>query len=203
MPIIPFGYQVRPDSTITLVPVKQPVVDYYRDLWMHRLNAGRAGAGYPLLVLVDGMVAGIVHYSPTSMTRSHVYGKGGERWARHIILSFAYGAPHESLRLGRLVTAIALQRPTAAVAFGNTGQGPIWLAASLGLVTSEMTRHPEAKGLRGLMELVHRDKHQDGYKLVYEAAWSDTPLPEVVADFVKKELRWQQNRQKQRANAGA
>jgi hypothetical protein len=52
------------------------------------------------------------------------------------------------------------------------------------LVTIEY-RHSEAKGLRGLMQLVpvERDKHPDGFKLVYGANWATSNYDSIVPDF--------------------
>lgn|GEM_PF-464217 len=186
LPVLPYTHQVSQDSRIELRPVRQAVVDYYRDLWMHRLAAGRPSGNYPLLVLIDGHVGGIICYSIDPMKRKRPH---TTKWVNHMVLSFAFGAPHRQLRLTRLITAIALRRDTALTAVWNTA-ATLYLSVSEGVITVETTRHPEAKGLRGLMKLTSRDAHPDGFKLIYEAPWTDKTVAEVLADFVAKEKKW-------------
>jgi hypothetical protein len=71
----------------------------------------------------------------------------------------------------------------------------LYVAASEGLVTVEFTRHPESKGLRGLMKMVDRQDHADGYKLVYAADWRET-TEGVLGEYVKKEATWRSSRAK-------
>jgi hypothetical protein len=109
-------------------------------------------------------------------------------------MRFAFGAPHYELRLTRLATMLALRRDTAKLVF--TGASEILLAASNGLVTVEYTRHPEAKGLRGLMSLESRAKHPDGYKLSYRADWVTDDIPTTLTTFLAKEKAWRASRSK-------
>lgn len=194
-PILPYGYDVTDQTKIQVVSAGQQVVDYYRDLWMHRLAARNAASSpYNLLLLLDGQVAGVIGYSIDTMKRAR---PNSAMWSHHLVMRFALGAPHPTMRLTRLATMAALQKPIAATALG-VGAAAQYLAASIGLITVEMTRHPEAKGLRGLMKLNRREPHPDGHRLVYEAPWSDTPLDQVLVEFCAKERKWQ----KSRANAG-
>lgn len=114
------------------------------------------------------------------------------KWARHAILRFAFGAPHDSLRTTRLVTMVALRKATIDIL--RTPANSIHLSACEGLVTVEYTRHPEAKGLRGLMKMVDKTDHPDGFRLIYAADWTDLTLEETVRSFVTKEETWQKAR---------
>ncbi|MEZ0073565.1 hypothetical protein [Planotetraspora sp. GP83] len=184
LPIIPPSHEVTAQSRIELIPVKGYECDYYRNLWMHRLAA--APGSYNMLVAIDGFAAGVIGYGAETMTRPYPHGKS--RWQSHLLLRFAFGAPNDHARLTRLVTMLALRRDTAKILF--TGQSSILLAASAGLVTVEMTRHPEVKGLRGLMTLEKRDKHPDGYKLSYRADWAADTVDEVLNRWLTKEAAW-------------
>lgn len=186
LPIMPPTHQVTADSRIDLIPVKGSECDYYRDLWMHRLNA--APGAYNLLVSIDGYAAGVIGYGAETMTRPYP----GSSWKSHLLLRFAFGAPSEHQRLTRLITMLALRRDTADLLFH--GPSALLLAASSGLITMEMTRHPEIKGLRGLMTLVSRDRHQDGYKLCYRADWSSDSVDTVLKQFLRKEEAWRKAR---------
>jgi hypothetical protein len=196
MPIIPPDYEIKPTSRLEALQVKGVVADYYRGLWMHRLVADLK-EGNNVLMLVDGMAAGIIGYSTDSMIRPFT---SDSRWASHMILRFAFGAPSQRYRLTRLATMMALQKRTAEMT--ATPQTSIFFQASLGLVTVEYTRHPEAKGLRGLMTFVERDKHPDGFKLVYGADWLCQDYTQVLTEFLTKEARWRAQRQKSEAVVG-
>lgn len=189
LPIISPDHQVTAQSRIDLIPVKGGECDYYRDLWMHRLAA--APGSYNLLVAVDGQAAGVIGYGAETMTRPY---PGATKYTSHLLMRFAFGAPHHTDRLTRLATMLALRRDTAKLVF--TGASEIILAASNGLVTVEYTRHPEAKGLRGLMTLDSRAKHPDGYKLSYSAPWSTDSLTDTLTTFVTKEQAWRASRSK-------
>jgi hypothetical protein len=186
VPMMPMDHQLTDKSTIQLFPIPSNVADYYRGLWMHRLNAQPGPAN--VLMVVDGYAAGVFGYQMASMT----YALPNSRWTRHIILRFAFGAPHEHYRLTRLATMVALQR--SSVDCWLSPLNSIALEASEGLVTVEYTRHPESKGLRGLMKLVERTPHPDGNRLVYGADWQQKTLPQVIVEFVKKEAQWQASR---------
>lgn len=185
IPLMPLDYEITAESKIQTLTVPANVADYYRGLWMHRLNASPGGMN--VMIIVDGYAAGIVGYSTASMTFSY-----SDKWSRHLILRFAFGTPHDSLRMTRLATMVALRQETAALT--RTAATSAHLEVSQGLVTVEMTRHPEAKGLRGLMKLVDRQKHPDGYKLVYGADWRPGTLQETLAEFVEKESKWRASR---------
>ncbi|MFZ3595062.1 hypothetical protein [Streptomyces sp. BH104] len=189
LPIIPPDHEITPKSAIDLIPVKGTECDYYRDLWMHRLAA--APGSYNLLVAVDGYAAGVVGYGAETMTRPY---PGATKYTTHLLMRFAFGAPHSTYRLTRLATMCALRRDTAKLCF--TGASEVLLAASQGLVTVEYTRHPEAKGLRGLMTLDSRAKHPDGYKLTYRADWSNDSLTDTLDRFLSREKSWRKSRNK-------
>lgn len=189
LPIIPPGHEITEKSRLELMPVRGTECDYYRDLWMHRLAA--APGSYNLLMAVDGYAAGVVGYGAETMTRPY---PGATKYTSHLLMRFAFGAPHHTYRLTRLATMCALRRDTAALVF--TGASEILLAASAGLVTVEFTRHPEAKGLRGLMQLESRAKHPDGYKLSYRGDWTGDDLPSTLTTFLAKEQSWRASRSK-------
>ena len=183
---IPTNHTVTRNSTVQIVPVKATVADYFRGIWLHRLVAQPGSMN--LLVLVDGYAAGVIGYSIDAMAHSFA-----DKWSDYLILRFAIGAPHDTLRLTRLATGLSLQEDVARLA--ATKNASVYLAASIGLLTVEMTRHPESKGLRGLMEMQKRDKHPDGWKLFYTAPWGQMTIPETLNDFLTKEERWAKQRQ--------
>jgi hypothetical protein len=181
-PVLPDDYDVTSDAVIATVPVDGRVAEAYRAQWMHRISSAPGGGN--VLLTIDGYAAGIIGYSANSVVNSY-----SKKWSRHLILRFAFGAQHKSLRLTRLATMVALLHDTAwRIA---SPKSSLAIGSSLGLVTVEMTRHPEAKGLRQLMKLEDRQSHQDGYKLVYAASWTpDATLDSTLTSFLEGEQRW-------------
>lgn len=182
-PILPPDYEVTADTQIAVAPVPARQADAYRALWMHRLIPSPGSNN--VMVWLDGMAAGVIGYSLASMQTSY-----SDKWANHVILRFAFGAKHDRLRLTRLATMIALQQSTLTAT--TEDKSAVYSEAAKGLVTTEYTRHPESKGLRGLMQRSTREPHPDGYKLTYAADWAKPATPaEVLADFITKEHQWQ------------
>lgn len=185
---LPLDHEITAESRLEVAPIKAAVADYYRGLWLHRLNAAPGGSNG--LVLLDGYAAGVIGYNEMLMS---TFGGPGAKWGRRILLRFSTGAPHERYRMTRLITMVALLRSTRDRLM--TGGAALFAAASDGVVTMEMTRHPESKLQRGLMELAERQKHQDGYKLAYVAPWRENDST-VLAEFAKKEAQWWASRQR-------
>lgn len=184
--ILPEDYEIRDDSTITTRLVDAGTAEAYREQWMHRISSA-PGSGN-VMVFVDGYAAGVIGYSLNSVQNSY-----SEKWSRHMILRFAFGAKHKTLRLTRLTTMIALLKETAWLT--ATPKSVMHLESTQGLVTVEMTRHPEAKGLRSIMKMHDKQSHPDGYKLVYAADWTaGATLESTLTSFMEAEKKWQSAR---------
>jgi hypothetical protein len=190
-PPMPVDYDLRPDAQVAMIPVKAQVADYYRDIWLHRLAA--TPGSYNVLVTIDGYVACVIGFSIEPISRPYP----GAAHIRHLLLRYGVGAPHVTLRTGRLATMFALQKPVAELAVG-TG-GALYLAASRGLMTVQMTRYQESKEMRGLMRRINKQPHPDGFKLTYAADWQDKRPNEVLAEFLAIEARWRAERAKAKA----
>lgn len=185
IPLIPDNHEITEDSKVVILPVKANVAEWYRRLWVHRL-VGEPGS-MNCLVTIDGYAAGVIGYNLSTMQTPY-----NRKWENHTVLRFAFGAPHEKVRLTRLITMLALRKET--IDLWANDKNSMWLEVCQGAVTVEMTRHPEIKGLRGLMKLHSREKHPDGWKLVYAADWRDQSIEEMVREFVNKEEKWLQAR---------
>lgn len=187
---LPPDYEITENSRIETRPVGGNVADYYRQLWTHRLIA--VPAAMNVLVLIDGYAAGVVGWSIHIMARTMTMGKAAAAFDRYVLLRYG-SAPYHPLRLGRLMTMIALHRPT--VESVADGQQRFYVAAAIGVVTAEMTRHPESKGMRGLMKMQERHDHPDGYKLIYTAPWTENKtLNDLLKAFLQKEAQWRKAR---------
>jgi hypothetical protein len=183
--VLPVDYPITEAAQVVLLPVKGSQAAYYKDLWLHRMTP--KSAGQDMLVLLDGHVAGLFGYDLSPLVRPY-----NDKWRDAAILTYALGAPH-ARRTTRLVTMLALQREALAAA--TTTSKSIHPGMARKLVTSEFTRHPEAKGLRGLMRLASRTKDpKAGYKLVYSADLEDHGLAAVIGRWLDREDRYERTR---------
>lgn len=70
------------------------------------------------------------------------------------------------------------------------------------LKTVQMTKYPEAKEMRGLMELTKKvpDKKM-GYRLTYESPLYDRNAKQALNEWLGREERWQKQREKTKSAA--
>lgn len=186
LPILPPDYEITKDTKVRVMAVGGGEATYYRDLWMHKLDY--RSAGYYVAVVLDHYVAGMIGYDAAPIFRP--YQGAGDDVRGAMLLTFAVGAPHWQ-RLTRLVTMVALLRETLQQV----------LKADLNvlvdrLITVELTKHPEAKGLRGLMKLqARRADPKYGWRLVYGTTVDNKgQLAAVPGTWRKKEDAWQAQR---------
>lgn len=58
------------------------------------------------------------------------------------------------------------------------------------LLTTEYTRYPEAKGLRGLMKLEKREKKKGIYQLTYSSPWKQPQtIDQIYLDWWNREQK--------------
>ena len=70
------------------------------------------------------------------------------------------------------------------------------------LKTVQMTKYPESKEMRGLMELTKKvpDKKM-GWRLTYESPLYDRTNEETLDKWLRREERWQKQREKTKSAA--
>jgi hypothetical protein len=188
VPAIPPDHEITVDSSIAVVATSTEVAEYYRRLWMHRL--AEASSSGNALLLIDGYVAGVFGMSVDTITQPY---NPDAAPSRKLLLRYGLG-PRHKLRLTRLVTMVALQQSTARLVLNRPTVGLI-VEASTGVVTANYSRLPEAKQQRGLMKRLSKKPHPDGWNLIYIADWrKPAQLPEVLAEFLKKEETWRKAR---------
>lgn len=193
-PIVPEDHEFGPSDEVQVMAVKGTAALYYRDVWMHKIDFKQASN--VVAVAVGGYLIGMFGYDSRTITRPyHPNAKPGKAedeeknpWVHNgaMLLTFAVGAPHQTYRLTRLVTAVALSRE----ALEMTVRPEIALRVQQ-FITVELTKHPEIKGLRGLMKLRYRRPDPKyGYRLVYQADVDQRPLSGAVERWLLKEAAW-------------
>lgn len=190
-PVIPVDYEITESSKVEFAVIGQKEAGWYRDLWMHKLDF--RGAGAYVAVVVDGYLAGLAGYDPSPILRPY---SEDSKWAGCLLLTFAVGAPHKT-RLTRLVTMASLQEDVIKSALNAQ-----LYALVQAVITVELTKHPEAKGLRGIMKLKDRRKDPKyGNRLIYWTEIDTRAMQLVVQSFVQKEQQWLKSRKKAAADA--
>jgi hypothetical protein len=186
-PVIAPEYDITESSKVEFAVIGQKEAGWYRDLWMHKLDF--RGAGAYVAIIVDGFLAGLAGYDPSPILRPY---SADSKWAGCLLLTFAVGAPHKT-RLTRLITMASLQEDVI-----KSSLNAQLYALVQAVITVELTKHPEAKGLRGIMKL--RDRRKDpkyGNRLIYWTEIDTRPMPLVVQSFVQKEQQWLKSRKKE------
>jgi len=101
-PILPEAYEVTQDSKVVVLLIPGEAATYYRSLWTH----GFVGASTPrsLGLFIDDHLAGIFGYDPQYVSSAGAFGKDSDS----VSLVFGMTSPHNSLRLNRLLSRLAL-----------------------------------------------------------------------------------------------
>lgn len=185
IPILPPDHEVTPESLVSLARLPAGEIGYLKNLWLHKVDSARAM--WEFAVIIDGHLAGVAGLSaPMSSTWKNQKGD--------LLLMYATACPHKD-RLTRLVTMLAVSR-------GALRQvvDPWSLLQSERVLTAELTRLPEIKGLRGIMKLHERKKDPKyGYRLIYKTPIEEATVADVVATWHRKEQQWQKQRAKQQS----
>lgn len=70
------------------------------------------------------------------------------------------------------------------------------------LKTVQMTKYPEAKEMRGVMKLTKRvPDPKMGFRLTYESELKDRTEKETLAEWLRRENKWQKERAKAKAKS--
>lgn len=184
--VLPRDYELTEKTRVDVVPCTADNVAFYKDLWLHRIKALGGGAGGDsLAVVIDGRyVCGVISLSTAPITYALQ-----DSASDALLLRFSIGAPHAKYRLTRLATMLALQR--CVIERSLTLKSRWVLEVANRVVTVEYTRHPEAKGLRGVMKLERRKRVPGGgNELLYAAPIGAADEQETLEKFRTGEERW-------------
>ena len=140
----------------------------FRKKVMHRYTP-RKGAG-DLFVFADDYLIGVINfYYQFAIPGGDATPKAWESCRIHV--KYTYGAyTTNGLNLTKFVTILSCLKPLAVMA--STPKSRIYVNLHKGIRTTNRTRHPEAKQMRGVMEFETRHKEKDGtYRLSYTYDW--------------------------------
>lgn len=179
VPLLPETHQLTEHTRVQLIPLTDATIQSaYLQIFRHRLSTQPSPQA--LLVTLDGYAAGIIGYS-TPTPYSGIT-------ALFAVLRQAFGIDHGPYRLTKLITMLSLQKNV----FLMTTTPKIQLRAdsTTTLTTTEYTRYHEAKGLRGLMKLVKREKKKGIYQLTYNSPWKPSQtIDQIYVDWWNREQK--------------
>ena len=189
--ILPRDYEITRKSKIQITQIERTAAQYYRKLLTH--NFVGSAAPINMAVLIDGKLAGVFGLDKSALTM----GAFGTQVSDAVFLMYGMTVPHKTYRLGRL-----LQMLTQNKALIMSICTDLEKEKAKTLKTVQMTKYPESKEMRGLMELTKKvpDKKM-GWRLTYESPLYDRTNEETLDEWLRREERWQKQREKTKSAA--
>ncbi|RJX18518.1 MAG: hypothetical protein C4570_06465 [Ammonifex sp.] len=185
-PPMPADHAITERSRVEVESITRANALYYRSIWTHNF-AGKS-APINLALKVDGYLAGVFGYDPGWLN----IGRFGQEERTALLLTYGVTTPHNTLRMGRLLSMAALTRAVIKPVLS-----PLEYEKVESVVTAMLTSKPESKEERGIMKLVRRAKDSKmGYRLTYEAPLNDNSLQGVLTEWLRKEAQWRKARAK-------
>jgi len=176
---LPTDYEITENSKIEFMKVEPQYCQYYRAIWTHNFVGGSAQIN--IVLLIDRYVAGVFGYQLAI----------GSQVLKDLLIMYGIAVPHQSYRLGRLLTMIACNLQTLKVVLTD-----YQITRLHGISTTQLTKYPESKEMRGLMKLVDKEKGKLGYKLTYKSEIQERTKEETLKLWFKKEETWKKEREK-------
>lgn len=140
----------------------------FRKVVMHRYTPKKTTGD--LFVFADDYLIGVINfYYQFAIPGGDATPKAWESCRIHV--KYTYGAyTTNGLNLTKFGTILSCLKPLAVMA--STPKSRIYTSLHKGIRTTNRTRHPEAKQMRGVMEFEHRHKEKDGtFRLSYIYDW--------------------------------
>ena len=184
--MLPRDYVITQRAKVQTVQIERAEAQYYRQLWTH--NFVGSSAPINIAVLIDGKIAGVFGLDKSALTM----GAFGTQVSDAVFLMYGMTVPHKTYRLGRLLTMLAQNRQFIMGICTDLER-----EKAKTLKTVQMTKYPEAKEMRGLMDLTKRvEDKKMGFRLTYESELKDRTEKETLREWLWREERWQKQRQK-------
>lgn len=159
--------------------------DYYRDLFIHRLEGSLSELYVGLFI--DGCLMSVIGLHMADFRRGRVTKKGAKTFRDCANLTFAFTCPNDvHARLHKLT----LMSIVSSWFWDDLISRESWFpmrGRPKQLKTTMITDHPENKTARGILELDERDPQKEGgYKLSYSANVIERTREETIEIWRKK-----------------
>lgn len=189
--ILPRDYEITRKSKIQITQIERTAAQYYRKLWTH--NFVGSSAPINMAVLIDGKLAGVFGLDKSALTM----GAFGTQVSDAVFLMYGMTVPHKTYRLGRLLQILTQNKALIMSICTDLEK-----EKAKTLKTVQMTKYPESKEMRGLMELTKKvpDKKM-GWRLTYESPLYNRTNEETLDEWLRREERWQKQRKKTKSAA--
>lgn len=183
-PILPSDFVPSETDNIEIIKADEGVCNYYRQLFTHNFVGSSLGAGYA--IIINGYFAGVFGYSKVFST-FFTHNIADEEIAESLFLVFGMNTQIDNYRLGRLVTMIACCSEVVNLALNDVEKETYKYIS-----TTQITKYPESKQMRGLMKLVAKkqDSKMKLYRLVYRTNIQKKSKKEVYKEWIKKETTY-------------
>lgn len=189
--MLPRDYEITEKTKVQLCQIERAEAQYYRQLWTH--NFVGSSAPINIAVLIDGKIAGVFGVDKAALTM----GAFGTQVSDALFLMYGMTVPHIKYRLGRLLTMLAQNREFVYKICTDLEKEKVGH-----LKTVQMTKYPEAKEMRGVMKLTKRvPDPKMGFRLTYESELKDRTEKETLAEWLRRENKWQKERAKAKAKS--
>ncbi|HOJ95062.1 MAG TPA: hypothetical protein PK390_07465, partial [Fervidobacterium nodosum] len=183
-PILPSDFVPSETDNIEIIKADVDVCNYYRQLFTYNFVGSSLEAGYA--IIINGYFAGVFGYSKTLST-FFIHSIADEEIAESLFLVFGMNTQIDNYRLGRLVTMIACCSEVVNLALNDVEKETYKYIS-----TTQITKYPESKQMRGLMKLVAKkqDSKTKLYRLVYRTNIQKKSKKEVYKEWIKKETTY-------------
>ena len=184
--MLPIDCELTENTEVHVCKIEQKSAQYYRKLWTHNFIGSSAPLNFA--VFLDDKIAGVFGLDKSALTM----GAFGTRVSDSVFLMYGMTVPHRKYRLNRLLTMLAQNRP-----FIMDNCTDLEREKAKTLKTVQMTKYPEAKEMRGIMKLEERKEDSKfGFRLTYKSDFKDRTEQETLAEWLRREKKWQKERQK-------
>lgn len=188
--MLPMDYEINEKTKVQVCQIERSEAQYYRQLWTH--NFVGSSAPINIAVLIDGKIAGVFGVDKSALTM----GAFGTQVSDALFLMYGMTIPHKTYRLGRLLTMLAQNKDFVYTICNDLEKEKVGH-----LKTVQMTRYPEAKEMRGIMKLTKRiPDAKMGFRLTYESELKNRTVEETLAEWLRRESKWQKERAKAKSD---
>jgi len=174
--LLPTTHVITPESKIIFIKASKEEALYYRNLFVHKLNATRSQRY--IFGILDGYLFAIA-----GLHMHRFFVKGEE----YISETFGVTVPHP--KYPRLTKLFMMCLASQAFYENLLNIEPkLNFYQARGIKTVNLTPHPEHKILRGIYKLVKREKYKNNlFKLTYQSDLKPMSYQDCILTWMKKE----------------
>ncbi len=181
-PVFTDGGKLTEHSKISFVSVSEDVALYYRDLFAHKL--GNTHAEQYFLMLIDGQVFATVGFMTTALFRLE---------SDRVFENYGFNAPVKNLPRANRLLMMAITCKEFGDVIRRHASKVNRIYKLNGLRTTCLSKYRKVKLNNGILDVESCERIREGkpnggmYKIVYDTAFHDLTLVQVVSKFLMEE----------------